>query len=294
MISSTRLHPCNLRFGPVFHRETNLLRHVLVAVDESEASRAAVQTALTWAEHADARVTILTVVPLGRADLSLRTTQVDLQLAEERLARSLGTELLPTAVRSPQFIAVAGNPGVEVARFAEQQAVDLVVLGRKTRSTMTRLLGGDTADAIVRRSSVPCLLVPAPSGLPKRAVVALNGGPRSLGVFSRARGLLESVGASLKAVTVRPPPDERRSTLPQFRSHAGIEDLRQLLKQEGKLLRVREGDIVREVLALVVTTEASVLAVGYHRGGAPGVMEAGSVARRLAHSAPCMVLTIPL
>jgi nucleotide-binding universal stress UspA family protein len=44
----------------------------------------------------------------------------------------------------------------------------------------------------------------------------------------------------------------------------------------------------------VQETGADVLAIGYHRGGPPGVLEAGSTARRLAHVAPCAVLTLPL
>ncbi|MGH7580864.1 MAG: hypothetical protein ACREM9_11870, partial [Gemmatimonadales bacterium] len=49
-----------------------------------------------------------------------------------------------------------------------------------------------------------------------------------------------------------------------------------------------------QVLAAVEAPEAEVLAIGFNRGGPPGVLEAGSTARRLAHLAPCSVLTIPL
>ena len=59
-------------------------------------------------------------------------------------------------------------------------------------------------------------------------------------------------------------------------------------------LSIRRGDILDQVVAEVQETEAQVLAIGYHRGGPPGVLEAGSTARRLAHVAPCGVLTIPL
>jgi nucleotide-binding universal stress UspA family protein len=34
--------------------------------------------------------------------------------------------------------------------------------------------------------------------------------------------------------------------------------------------------------------------IGYHRGGLPGIIEAGSTARHVVHTAPCAVLTIPL
>ena len=49
-----------------------------------------------------------------------------------------------------------------------------------------------------------------------------------------------------------------------------------------------------QILEAVHETEADVLAIGYHRGGLPGILEAGSTARHLAHTAPCAVLTIPL
>jgi nucleotide-binding universal stress UspA family protein len=54
------------------------------------------------------------------------------------------------------------------------------------------------------------------------------------------------------------------------------------------------GPIVEQVLASVEASHPDLLAVGFHRGGPPGVIEAGSAARHLAHGAPCAVLTVPL
>ena len=59
-------------------------------------------------------------------------------------------------------------------------------------------------------------------------------------------------------------------------------------------MEVRRGAIVEEILAAVDATGADVLVIGYHRGGLPGLIEAGSTARRVLHTAPCAVLTIPL
>jgi nucleotide-binding universal stress UspA family protein len=59
-------------------------------------------------------------------------------------------------------------------------------------------------------------------------------------------------------------------------------------------IAVRRGEIVPEILAAVNEVDADLLVIGYHRGGPPGVLEAGSTARHLAHTAPCAVLTIPL
>ena len=57
---------------------------------------------------------------------------------------------------------------------------------------------------------------------------------------------------------------------------------------------VRQGRVVPEILAEVATSGADVLAFGFHRGGAPEVIEGSSTARQLAHTAPVSVLAIPL
>ena len=49
-----------------------------------------------------------------------------------------------------------------------------------------------------------------------------------------------------------------------------------------------------QILAAVTDHDADALVIGYHRGGPPGSLEAGSTARSLAHMAPCAVLSIPL
>jgi nucleotide-binding universal stress UspA family protein len=59
-------------------------------------------------------------------------------------------------------------------------------------------------------------------------------------------------------------------------------------------LVIHRGGVVEEILGEVRRAGTEVLVVGFHRGGPAGVIEAGSVARRLAHEAPAAVLTVPL
>ena len=59
-------------------------------------------------------------------------------------------------------------------------------------------------------------------------------------------------------------------------------------------VEVRRGEVVEQVLAALQASSADVLAFGFHRGGPPGGVEAGRTARRLAHTAPGAVLTVPL
>ncbi|HEX5386778.1 MAG TPA: universal stress protein [Gemmatimonadales bacterium] len=272
---------------------------LVVAADASEPSRVAIRTALRWGARAGARTTILSVgepratpalAAIGGAEAAFGRS-----LVSEGIDRWLQSELdrEPTWA-APACAAAVGVPSIEIARFAEEAKADLLVLGRKERSAATRLLVGDTADAVARRSTVPFLFVPGPLGVPERLLVALDGTERGYRVYPAARRIADAIGAALDVVTVEPArgdePPELAASVPSARSLS----LAESLGGDGAALRIRRGAAVREILAEIDATGARTLVVGYRRGGPPGVLEAGSVARQLAHRAPCAVLGIPL
>ena len=204
-------------------------------------------------------------------------------------------------VQAAELATACGVPGIEICRFAEQAEADLLVLGRKRHSQMTRLLLGDTADAVARRSRSPCLFVPPRSGEIRKVLVALDGSDRGMNVMNQACDFARYAGATVEAVTVerRPAgePLQVVSELPVARSSSLQARVREVLAREGfpdAPLAIRRGEIVEQVVTEAQEGGAQVLAIGYHRGGPPGVLEAGSTARRLAHAAPCAVLTVPL
>ncbi|HEX3234001.1 MAG TPA: universal stress protein, partial [Gemmatimonadales bacterium] len=152
-----------------------LIRHIVAATDESDAGRQAVRTALELAARTGARVTALRVLPFEGTGSGP---------ALERLQQWVESDLPPLDPLPPISYAVAyGMPGIEIARFAEQAHADLLVLGRKPRSQRTRLLLGDTADAVGRRSRLPCLFVPPQGGRPERVMVAVDGSERGMVVL---------------------------------------------------------------------------------------------------------------
>jgi nucleotide-binding universal stress UspA family protein len=231
--------------------------------------------------------------------------------ALERLQHRVEGNLNGSAKAVPiDYAEAVGIPGIEICRYAEQHQVDLVVLGRKRRSHMARLLLGDTADAVARRSRVPCLFVPPEAGSLDRLLVAHDCSERGRAVLRHAYGFAQATGASMRVMTVEPrwagEPAELAPTVLSARTLRLWDQVGELLavsertsghdtlplRQEGVI--VRQGQVVEQVLATIEEIETDVLAIGYHRGGPPGILEAGSTARRLAHTAPCAVLTIPL
>ena len=287
------------------------LNHILAATDESEAGRQAVRSAIDLARHARARVTVMRAVPVvamtvaaGAADAYDLSRIEEDRVAIQRLQQWIGSDLPAQGEPPPVELATPfGVPGIEICRLADQREVDLVVLGRKQRSQLVRLLLGDTAEAVARRSRVPCLFVPPTSGPLRRMLVALDGSERGMVVFKEACGFARGAGASLQVVTVEAGPADEpaalASTLHVVQNTTLDSRVQALLAREAvagdvPAVEVRRGAIVDQILSAVHASGPDVLVIGYHRGGPPGIVKASGTARQLAHTAPCAVLTIPL
>ncbi|MGH7583506.1 MAG: universal stress protein [Gemmatimonadales bacterium] len=283
------------------------LNRIVVATDESEAGRSAARVAYDLAVRGGARQLTFVTVKDRRADMPASGDGIRGEPARRApvfvdLVRWLDTQPPLPAPGAVEFRIEHGIPSIEICRFAEERQADLLVLGRKPHSQANRMLLGDTADSVARRSIVPTLHVPANTARLQAMLVALDGSERSLVVFRAATGLARAAGLVIRVVTVEPAradePLELAATLPGARSTRLLERLRGTMPPGESLalplLDARRGDVVEQVLAAVAQTEPDVLVLGTHRGGAPGVMEAGSVTRRLAHTAPCALFMVPL
>lgn len=266
---------------------TTQIGHVMAATDESDAGRQAVIAGLGIASRARARATIARVLPFdgnghrGALEQLQRWVESDLPQLEPRPAT--------------QYAIACGVPGVEISRIAERVRADLVVLGRKQRTQAMRLLLGDTADAVARRSRIPCLFVPASGAGFDRMLVAVDGSPRGSAVLRFAVAFARDVGAGLRVLTVERPrpgePAELALALPAARGESIQAELDRSLALD---VEVRRGDVAQQILEAAGEGGEDIVVIGCHRGGPAGVIEAGSTARHVIHHALCAVLTVPL
>jgi nucleotide-binding universal stress UspA family protein len=301
-------------FGAVssfLHPMTGILTpmdRIVVAVDESDAGRWAARAALDLTARTGSELSVFQTAGMASAGALAGAGAVDTLerpaaplLEVERLRRWLAPEIA-SAGRGPVVsLAIAcGVPSIEICRYAEEVGAGLVVLGRKQRSAKTRLLMGDTGDAVARRSRVPCLFVPSGSQPMHRVLAALDGTDWGLAVMTTTHRLAAATGAELRTLTVEPPKTGENAAgaavLPLARTTLLQQRLHEALGRDhpGARLEIRRGAAVEQILAAVDESGFDTLAVGYHRGGPAGIIEAGSTGRRLLHAAPGAVLTIPL
>ncbi|WP_031433905.1 universal stress protein [Methylomarinum vadi] len=141
----------------------SIYRHVLLAADFSEHGKEVARRAKQLAELNQAQLSLVHVVdnlpitdasygPIIPFDVDL--TEELMAAAKKRLAE-LGEELGVPAER--QWLEI-GSPKLEVVRIAEENAVDLLVIGSHGRHGLALLLGS-TANGVLHYAKCDVLAV---------------------------------------------------------------------------------------------------------------------------------------
>jgi nucleotide-binding universal stress UspA family protein len=136
-----------------------LYRNILVAVDGSEHSRAALEHAVALAHEQHARLTLMTVMPPVSAAAVAGSAQV-LSLQEECWSRTLDEAVagVPDDVGLTRRFA-CGKPAREIARQVREGDYDLVVMGTHGRGRLGDAVIGSVSREVLHRSKTPLLLV---------------------------------------------------------------------------------------------------------------------------------------
>jgi nucleotide-binding universal stress UspA family protein len=142
------------------------MRRILVAVDETHASREAARTAVEYAERLGARLTFLHVLPPRVSDdrgLGEAPEFAAFENACAREAQRMVEEACRlTGSRRPEADTRVcyGEPVEALCRAAEARDVDLVITGTRERGALARALLGSVAAQLVSRCCKPVLVVP--------------------------------------------------------------------------------------------------------------------------------------
>jgi nucleotide-binding universal stress UspA family protein len=141
--------------------------NIVVAVDFSAASRAAIGRALAIAgEHT--RVTVVHVVRglahAGASRYRYRLMEPEYQRQLARDARRRIAELIPEAAKASGNVhvrIVTGDPSAEISRVAAESGADLILVGVTARGAIGRRIFPSTAARVIREADIPVLAVAA-------------------------------------------------------------------------------------------------------------------------------------
>lgn len=197
-------------------------RLILVPLDGSEFSEAALGTGIDLARRWGARLEIVTVhesIPALDPGLwetaSREWSERYIEAVAQRLENEAGFDVSATTLN--------GSPAEAIQRHVVASGADLIVMATHGRGPMSRFWLGSTADGLVRQAAVPILLLRPEedaadqmSGFePKKVVVPLDGSLESEAVLPYAIDLVGDEGAEFDLLRVYPyPKDFSSSYLP--------------------------------------------------------------------------------
>jgi len=135
----------------------SIYSNILLAVDFSINTDAVAERALAISKLCSARITLVHVVEFVQMDLSnelivpqeMELDQELMELAEKRL-KEFGEKY---GIQDSERIVSQGNTKREILRIAQEQDIDLIVIGSHGREGLQLLLGS-TANAVLH--GAPC------------------------------------------------------------------------------------------------------------------------------------------
>ncbi|WP_101295677.1 universal stress protein [Halegenticoccus soli] len=275
--------------------------NVLIPTDGSGGTHQAVQHGLTIAQHFESTVHVLAVIELaqvyadGPPDLhaKLEERATDALEAVAKPAHDMGLR-----VRRQTR---TGAPETEIIRYATENGIDLIVMGKHGRSRFHEFFVGSTTSRVLRKASVPVLT--ARIGEPERRtsfeniLIATGGGPEAEGAIEHGLGLADAFGGSIHALYVLDPRVVQTDALRGYFEEEGnraIEAVSTRATRNGIQVHgeMREGNPPERIIEYATQNGCDLIVLGARRRGDDSRGFVGSVAERVVRAAQVPVLTV--
>ncbi len=143
------------------------IKKILAPTDCSESSRDAIKVAVGIAEKFDCELTLLIVTDERflkgmKFDYFPKDIHDQVYQSTEEHAKTTLEEFWKTINLDYQRVTFAnafGNPFTEIVKFSKTDQSGLIVIGSHGRTDLSHVLIGSCAEAVVRHSKIPVLVV---------------------------------------------------------------------------------------------------------------------------------------
>ncbi len=132
---------------------------IVIAVDGSDEAKRAARRGLQLAQGFDATVDVLSVIEQKALRLTETSDEKTRLRARGEEALTEIEELASELGHSVTTRLTEGKPAVQISEYADEQDVDLIVVGRQGLTGLGRRLLGGVTEHLLHRSDVPVLVV---------------------------------------------------------------------------------------------------------------------------------------
>jgi len=144
------------------------IKKILFATDFSEGSSNSLPYAVDMAKRYGAKLYFVHVIYDVATTSGWYVPHVSMDELYKDMEKNAKAELEKSFIeemrgfKDVEHVVLKGTPYEELARFAEENKVDLIVIGTHGRKGLDRMLFGSTAEQVVRHAPCPVLTVRLP------------------------------------------------------------------------------------------------------------------------------------
>lgn len=293
-----------------------VLKRILVPIDFSEHSDAALVYAVEMARVFDAELHLVNVMPNPALAYPEGYAFVapDEGLEETVLRELRKKPAVPEAESLTVHHAVrVGTAFVEIIKYEEDHEIDLIILGTHGRTGVTHMVMGSVAEKVVRKAGCPVLTVRPIEGRDthfgeiKRVLVPTDFSDHSKIALLYGCELSRQSGAELHLLHVLADPalehpDFGLSMIPvgqlqdELRERVEADltalDIPDIGKEVTIQRALRTGVAFSEIINYAETENIDLVIVGTHGRNALAQLLIGSVAEKVVRKSPCPVLSV--
>jgi nucleotide-binding universal stress UspA family protein len=134
---------------------------ILVAVDGSAFSDAAVDQAISLGGICNSQIFVISIVDLYPEQMEVAPALVEKMSQEARQHLDNAKQKVDQAnIPCQTIVRMGGLPHMFIVQEAKEKAIDLIVMGTHGRSGLKRVLLGSVAQNVIGNSPCPVLVVP--------------------------------------------------------------------------------------------------------------------------------------
>ena len=274
---------------------TGRFERLMLTTEGSERSAEAEHIATELACLSGAKLFVCTMVvnnPVAQAMAFEQVEQAERE-ANELLER-VKTAVAERGVEVLRVLRSGVEPAIELAAAAEEQRVDLVVVGRHEKPGLLRRLLGTTAAQVIGRAPCSVLVVPAGAQMWQQRILLATDGSR----FSDAAGVAAARLASRFKLpvtvlsTVRESFDTERAAQAHAAALRMTEDLKARDIEADPV--VERGDPDKLIIEIAAARGADLIVMGTHGRTGWERLLVGSVTESVVGASPIPVLVAKL
>ncbi|OHE57818.1 MAG: hypothetical protein A2Z47_01480 [Thermodesulfovibrio sp. RBG_19FT_COMBO_42_12] len=278
-------------------------RKILVAIDGSESSKHALRESFKLATDEKSWVTVVSVIPQYEGDLGA-TWISNVREAMKKPCQIALSEAENMAKKERVLIKTVCEEGEiyeRIVDLADAENSDLIVMGRKGISKLSKALVGSVTARVIGHSQKDVLVVPEGTSIGwKNIVFATDGSKFSEAATNKAIDFAKSYGSEIQVISVVDVTEEFMARAPGAvedlvkKAKEIVEDVKKKAFSEGIKAEsiVREGDAYKVIVNIAKKQGANAIMMGSHGRTGLRRLLMGSVTERVIGHAPCPVLIV--